>query len=180
MRQDLTTDTVERYIEASPDVLYAILSDVTRTPERTPDIVRCEWIKGATGPAVGAQFKAINTAGKGPKWSNKPIVTVADPGREFTFNRSEFIGGTIEWKHLLTAEGTGTRVTESYTVLKPIPAAGWFLIGTLFGPGGRSTRLSPTVAQAGLFTVTVIAPLVTWLVTVAVTPCPATKTDESG
>jgi hypothetical protein len=148
MRQDLTTDTVERYIEASPDVLYAILSDVTRTPERTPDIVRCEWIKGATGPAVGAQFKAINTAGKGPKWSNKPIVTVADPGREFTFNRSEFIGGTIEWKHLLTAEGTGTRVTESYTVLKPIPAAGWFLIGTLFGLKDRKTDLHNSMVNS--------------------------------
>ena len=148
MRQDLTTDTVERYIEASPEVLYGILSDVTRTPERTPDIVRCEWIGGATGPAVGARFKAINSAGRGPKWSNKPVVTVADPGREFTFNRSEPFGGTLEWKHVLTAEGTGTRVTESYTVLKPLHPIGWFIIGTLYGLKDRQTDLHNSMAAS--------------------------------
>ena len=141
MRQELTTDTVDRYIEAPPEVLYDILSDVTRTPERTPDIVRCEWIGGATGPAVGARFKAINKQGRGPNWSNKPVVTVADPGREFTFTRTEPFGGTIEWKHVLTAEGTGTRVTESYTVLKPLAAFGWFIIGTLYGMKDRQTDL---------------------------------------
>jgi len=141
MRQELTTDTVERHIEAPPEVLYDILSDVTRTPERTPDIVRCEWIGGATGPAVGARFKAINKQGRGPNWSNKPVVTVADPGREFTFTRTEPFGGTIEWKHVLTAEGTGTRVTESYTVLKPLAVFGWFIIGTLYGMKDRQTDL---------------------------------------
>lgn len=148
MRQDLTTDTVERYIKAPPEALYDILSDVTRTPERTPDIVRCEWIGGATGPAVGARFKAINTAGHGPKWSNKPIVTVADPGREFTFTRTELIGGTIEWKHVLTAEGTGTRVTETYTVLKQVPLLGWFLIGTLMGLKDRRSDLHNSMVRS--------------------------------
>jgi len=148
MRQELTTDTVERHVEASPDVLYAILSDVTRTPERTPDIVRCEWIDGATGPAVGARFKAINTAGKRARWSNKPIVTAADPGREFTFTRTEPFGGTIEWKHVLTAEGPGTRVTESYTVLKPVSPFGWFIIGTLCGLKDRQTDLHNSMVSS--------------------------------
>src|SRR5688572_23685651 len=112
-KQELTTDTVERYIEASPEVLYDFIADVTRTPERTPDIVRCEWLDGATGPAVGARFKAINTAGKGPKWSNKPVVTVATRGEEFSFTRTEVGGGTILWRHRFVPEGTGTRVIES-------------------------------------------------------------------
>src|SRR5690242_272302 len=133
MRQQLTADSVDRYIEAPPEVLYEILSDVTRTPERTPDIVRCEWLDGATGPAVGARFKAINKQGRGPNWSNKPVVTVADPGREFSFSRTEPFAGTIEWCHRLTAEGSGTRVTESYEVTKPVSAVGWFIIDTLYG-----------------------------------------------
>ena len=40
MRQELTTDTVERYVEAPPEALYDLIADVTRTPERTSDIVR--------------------------------------------------------------------------------------------------------------------------------------------
>ena len=63
MRQELTADSVERYIEASPEALYDIIADVTRTPELTPDIVRCEWLDGATGAVVGARFKAINKQG---------------------------------------------------------------------------------------------------------------------
>jgi Polyketide cyclase / dehydrase and lipid transport len=148
MRQELTTDTVERYIEAPSTVLYDILSDVTRTPERTPDIVRCEWIDGATGPAPGARFKAINKQGRGPNWSNKPVVTVADPGREFTFTRTEPFAGTIEWKHVLTAESTGTRVTESYTVLKPLTIVGWFIIGTLYGMKDRSSDLHNSMVDS--------------------------------
>jgi hypothetical protein len=140
-KQELTTDTVERYIEASPEAIYDLIADVTRTPERTPDIVRCEWLDGATGPAVGARFKAVNTAGKGPTWSNRPIVTVADRGREFSFTRSEKGGGTILWRHVFVPEGTGTRVVESYEVLKPLNWFGWFIIDTLFGLKDRRSDL---------------------------------------
>lgn len=148
IRQELTSDTVERYVEAPPAVVYDILADVTRTPERTPDIVRCEWIDGATGPAVGARFKAINKQGRGPNWSNKPVVTVADPGREFTFTRTEPFAGTIEWKHVLAPEGTGTRVLESYTVLKPLTIVGWFIIGTLYGLKDRRKNLHDSMVDS--------------------------------
>jgi hypothetical protein len=148
MRQELTTDTVERYIEAPPHALYDFISDVTRTPERTPDIVRCEWIDGATGPAVGARFKAVNKQGRGPNWSNKPIVTVADPGAEFSFTRTEPFAGTILWRHRFAAEGTGTRVVVGYEVLKPISTVGWFIIDTLYGMKDRRSELRASMAAS--------------------------------
>jgi hypothetical protein len=141
MRQDLTTETVDRYIEAPPEALYGIIADVTRTPEYTPDIVRVEWLDGATGPAVGARFKAINTAGKGPKWSNKPVITVLEPNREIAWERTEKGGGTLEWRYRFEPEGTGTRVTESYRVVAPLNLFGWFLIGTVFGLKDRKSDL---------------------------------------
>ncbi|MFN2319379.1 MAG: hypothetical protein ABR500_06820 [Dermatophilaceae bacterium] len=58
-------------------------------PELSPEIVSCEWINGATGPAVGAQFRAKNHAGRGPDWHNTPVITVADRGHEFAFSRTE-------------------------------------------------------------------------------------------
>lgn len=148
IRQELTSDTVGRYVEAPPAVVYDILADVTRTPERTPDIVRCEWIDGATGPAVGARFKATNKQGRGPTWNNKPVVTVADPGREFTFTRTEPFAGTIEWNHVLVPEGTGTRVLESYTVLEPLTIVGWFIIGTLYGLKDRRSVLHKSMVDS--------------------------------
>ena len=148
MRQELTADEVERYIEASPEVLYELISDVTRTPERTPDIARCEWLDGATGPAVGARFTSVNHQGRGPDWSNKPIVTVADPGREFSFTRTERFAGTILWRHRFVAEGTGTRVIESYEVVKPISLVGWFIIDTLYGMKDRRSELRASMVAS--------------------------------
>jgi len=141
MRQELTTDSVDRYIEAAPQVLYDIVSDVTRTPELSPEVVKCTWIKGATGPAVGARFKAINHAGRGPNWPNKPVVVTVEPGREFAFARTEAFAGTVEWRYRFVPDGTGTRVIESYTVTKPLSIVGWFIIDTLYGLKDRRTDL---------------------------------------
>lgn len=87
------------YIDASPESLYALISDVTRTPEYSPEVVKCTWIKDATGPAVDARFKAINPAGRVPDWPNKPIVTVAEPSREVAFERGEVGAGTSRCEH---------------------------------------------------------------------------------
>lgn len=141
MKQQLTADKASRYIEATPDALYALISDVTRTPEYSPEVVKCTWIKGARGPAVGARFKAINHAGRVPDWPNKPIVTAAEPGRTFAFERTEIGGGTIEWRYQFDPQGTGTLVTESYKVLKDVNALGWFIIDTLAGLKDRQTDL---------------------------------------
>lgn len=147
MRQELTTDSVDRYIEASPEALYAIIADVTRTPEITPDIVKVEWLDGAAGPAVGARFKAINKQGRGPNWSNKPVITTLEPGREIAWARTEPFAGTVEWRYRFTPEGTGTRVTESYEVTKPLRLMGWFIIGTLYGMKDRRSDLRASMLR---------------------------------
>jgi hypothetical protein len=147
MRQQLTTDTIDRYIEASPEELYNIVSDVTRTPEMSPEVVKCTWIKGATGPAVGARFKAINNVGRGPSWPNKPVVVTADPGREWAFARTEVGGGTVEWRYKFVPEGSGTRVHESYLVTKQLNLLGWFIIDTLYRLKDRQTDLRVGMTQ---------------------------------
>ncbi len=147
MRQELTTDTVDRHIEASPEALYELIADVTRTPEITPDIVKVAWLDGATGPAVGARFKATNKQGRGPNWSNKPVITVLEPGREIAWERTEPFGGTVEWRYRFEPEGTGTRITESYRVVKPLRLFGWFIIGTLYGMKDRRGDLRASMGR---------------------------------
>lgn len=148
MRQELTTDSAERYIDAPPEVVYDILADIPRTPERTDDVVRCSWIRGATGPAVGAWFKSLNTVGYGPKWPNRSVVIAADRGREFSFARHEVAGGVVEWRHRLAPEGAGTRVTESYEVTKAIPIVGWFIIGVVMRRKDRRADLRASMATS--------------------------------
>lgn len=147
MRQELTQDTVERYIEASPGVLHDVVADVTRTPELSPEIVACEWVDGATGPAVGVRFRATNHAGRGPDWHNTPVITATECGREFAFSRTEKGAGTITWRYVFTPEGSGTRITESYEVTRPVTLWGWFVIGVLYGNKDRRGDLRRGMTQ---------------------------------
>lgn len=133
MRQQLDRDEVSIVIDADATTLYDLISDVTRTHEFSPNVRASKWIGGATGPAVGARFRAINTAARGPAWPNKPVVTVATRGSEFTFRRTEPFAGTLEWRYRFVPENGGTRVIESYEVIEPITLVGWFIIGTLCG-----------------------------------------------
>jgi uncharacterized protein YndB with AHSA1/START domain len=141
LSQQLDHDQASIVIDASPEAVYAVISDVTRTPEYSPEVVSCEWLDGTDGPRVGARFEARNKVGRGPAWSNKPVVTAAEPGREFAFARTEKFAGTVEWRYLLSPEGTGTRVVESYDVTAPLTRLGWFIIGGLYGRTNRREDL---------------------------------------
>ena len=101
---------VSEHIDAPPDEVYALVSDVTRMGEWSPETVSCEWVDGATGPAPGAKFKGRNARGW-MKWSTTPEVVTAEPGREFAFRTSDTV-----WRYRLEPENGGTRVTESYEV----------------------------------------------------------------
>ena len=83
----------------------------------------CTRLDGAAGPAAEARFEAINKAGRGPAWKNRPIVITAEPGR---FSRTERLAGTLVWRYLVEPDGDGTRLTESYEVTQPITRLGWF------------------------------------------------------
>jgi hypothetical protein len=139
--QTLDHDQVVLEIDAPPKVVYDLVADVTRTPEFSPEIRRCTWLGGATGPAVGARFEVVNKAGRGPAWKNRPVVIVADPGREFAFSRTENAAGTLVWRYRFEPVGDRTRVTESYEVTEPITRLGWFIIGGLYGLKDRRADL---------------------------------------
>lgn len=123
MTKRTSGDFVVAEIAATPERVYSLISDISRMGEWSPECVHCEWTAGATGPAVGARFKARNKGTRGPAWFNKPEVIVADPGREFAFNRKGPGIGSYTWRYRLEPIASGTRVIESYEVERPLPKA---------------------------------------------------------
>ena len=103
--QQLDHDSVSAHIAAPPETIYELVADVTRTPEFSPEIIECRWLDGATGPAVGARFKARNKMPNRPAFANKPVVTVVEPGKTFAFARTEPFGGTVEWRYDFAPDG---------------------------------------------------------------------------
>ncbi len=147
MQQQLDHDAVSLHINARPEDLYAMVADVTRTPEFSPEILKCSWVGGATEAKVGARFTAWNKVPHRPRWRNKPVVTVVEPGKKFAFARTEAFAGTVEWTYEFQPENGGTTVTESYEVTREMSPVGWFIIGTLFARKDRRADLRTGMQQ---------------------------------
>jgi hypothetical protein len=104
-------------ISATAGLVYAIVADVTRMGERSPECYRCEWLDGATQPAVGARFKGFNRLGL-LRWSTTCRVDRADPAKEFAFTVLSGKGREeTRWRYVLEDLGETTRLTESYEFL---------------------------------------------------------------
>jgi uncharacterized protein YndB with AHSA1/START domain len=146
--QQLDHDEVTMHMDARPDAIYEIVSDVTRTPEYSSEILRCTWLDGATGPKVGARFVAVNKVPNRPSWKNKPVVTVVEPGRKFAFARTEKFAGTVEWTYTFEPDEGGATVTEAYRVTRKISPVGWFIIGVLFNRKDRQRDLRTGMQQS--------------------------------
>ncbi|HVV37019.1 MAG TPA: SRPBCC family protein, partial [Acidimicrobiales bacterium] len=61
----LTTDSVTLDIAADPDTLYAMVSDLPRIGEWSPECERVEWDGDVTEPVEGTQFVGFNAVGPG-------------------------------------------------------------------------------------------------------------------
>lgn len=145
--QQLDHDRRSAVLAAPTAELYRIVSDVTRTPEYSPEIASCRWLGDATGPAVGARFESVNTT-NGKSWKNRPVVTEVEPDRVFAFARTEPFAGTIVWRWTFEPAPDGTRVTVGYEVTKPISRLGWFVIERVFRAGNRRIELGRGMEQS--------------------------------
>jgi Polyketide cyclase / dehydrase and lipid transport len=114
----LREDSQSVVIGAAAEQIYALVADLSRMGEWSPECHRVEWLEGSSGPVVGARFMGHNQGGPlgVMKWSRRGRVVTADPGREFAFVTEEGGREGTEWRFRLEETGTGTRVTESYAV----------------------------------------------------------------
>ena len=100
-------------IEAPPHEVYALLSDVTRTGEWSPECVRCRWLDGATAAGEGVRYRGSSRNGW-RRWSTMSTIRVARPAEELTWDVSYLGRPVARWSYEMTAlDGTRTRLTES-------------------------------------------------------------------
>ena len=104
---------VSKEIAASPEVVWAMVSDLTRMGEWSPENKGGEWAKGATGPAVGAIFKGRNSNGK-KSWSTTVKVTEFDPSKKISFVLMVGPSAWCDWVWEVAPSATGTLVTHSW------------------------------------------------------------------
>jgi hypothetical protein len=129
-------DSVTVHMQATPDAVWELVSDVTRIGELSPETFEGEWVDGATGPAVGARFRGhVKRNQRGPVYWTECRVTDCEPGRVFAF---DVLGPgqrvVNSWRYELAAAGDGTDVTESYRLAdNPLTKLYWAVAGRARG-----------------------------------------------
>ena len=126
---------VSLHMDASPEEVWALVSDVTRIGEFSPETFEARWTRGATGPEVGASFKGhVKRNGVGPTYWTPCRVTKCVKNEVFEFTVGNDSVAVNNWGYRLEPEGTGTKVTEYFRLEPRLPLRlYWAVMGRLRG-----------------------------------------------
>ncbi len=127
-------------ITRTPEDLFDLVSDVTRTGEWSPVCKACWWAEG-DGPRLGARFTGRN---EGPErtWETTSEVVAAEPGREFAWVVAE-PPTRARWGYTFEAVDGGTKVTEAWE----LPPDGVAFFENVFGDDAE-TQIATRSAAA--------------------------------
>lgn len=125
------------YIAAPPNRIWAMLADVERMPEWSPECLRCQWLDGATSPAVGVRFRGWNRLAFVGTWTSMNTIVRCVPGAEFAWvvGKNSADPNTC-WEYLLTPSASGTDVVERYEMRREP-----WVVRVYYRLVGRSERL---------------------------------------
>lgn len=113
------TQTVTR---APAEVVWRIIADVTRVGEWSHECREARLLGGARTAAPGVRFRGRNRSGIF-RWSRSCVFTVVDPPRALAWRTGGLWGrlDCTEWRLALEPVAGGTRIVQTYQVLRVAP-----------------------------------------------------------
>lgn len=103
---------VQTWIAASPERVWALVSDVELMPSMSSELRSVEWLDGATEPAVGARFIGHNQNAALGEWSTTSHVIEFEPERVFAWAVADPANPIATWRFRLEPEDGGTRLWQ--------------------------------------------------------------------
>lgn len=116
----------EATVEAPPERVWALLTDFSRMPEWSPELVRMVPLKPG-GLRVGQWYLGLNRR-KAALWPTRNVVSALEPGRTVAWDTTSS-GARWIWELTPAAEGTTTRVVHR----RPVPR-GMTAMSRVFAP----------------------------------------------
>ncbi|HQR27174.1 MAG TPA: SRPBCC family protein [Nocardioides sp.] len=110
--------SVTREIAAPPERVYAMVADLRRMGEWSPENHGGEWLDDVAEAGSGARFRGRNRNGR-RSWTSVATVIDAEPGRRFSFRVRFGPVKVSDWSYSFEAVPAGCRVTESWLDLRP-------------------------------------------------------------
>jgi uncharacterized protein YndB with AHSA1/START domain len=109
----VATVSVTQEISAPVELVWALVSDLPRMGEWSPENLGGEWVKGATGAAVGARFKGRNKNGS-KAWSTSVKVNEVQAPKKLSFALMALGKNWCDWEYEITPTATGCTVTHNW------------------------------------------------------------------
>jgi uncharacterized protein YndB with AHSA1/START domain len=138
-------------VDATPEQVWTLLTDITRAGEWSHETQGGEWLDGADGPAVGACFRGRNQNGR-TKWSRQCEVVAADAPRTISWRtvptKVVYRDSTI-WTYELEPTGTGCRITQRFEVVMLGPIVDRLFYAIIPAHRDRSAALADDVRRLG-------------------------------
>lgn len=116
-------------VAASPEVVYAVVSDLPRSGEWSTECRGGSWVSGTPG-AVGAVFRGVNVraedvVGWAPvvrgEWTTEAEVVAAEPGRRFSWSMRDSKGDKQDsvWTYEVEPTDTGSLLVHHFRMGAP-------------------------------------------------------------
>jgi uncharacterized protein YndB with AHSA1/START domain len=106
----------ELRIEAPPERVWTLCTDLPRMGEWSPENEGGQWIDGSDGTAVGARLRARNRHAAIGEWETTSVVVAYDRPRRFAWSVGEPDSAGATWSFELEADGTGTVLRQRATM----------------------------------------------------------------
>lgn len=109
---DQPTVEVHTWIDAPPERVWTLVSDVEAMPDMSTELQRIEWSGGATGPALGAAFVGHNRHPQVGDWSAPARIVEWDEPAAFGWEVGRAGDPAAYWRFVLEPADGGTRLRQ--------------------------------------------------------------------
>jgi uncharacterized membrane protein len=103
----------ETFIEAPPDQVWALVSDIFLMPVLSTELQEVRWLDDAAGPAVGHRFTGRSAHPSLGQWETTSTIVECDEPRRFAWAVGDPQYPSSTWRFTLRPEGTGTVLEQS-------------------------------------------------------------------
>jgi uncharacterized protein YndB with AHSA1/START domain len=107
---DAPTVAAEIYVEAPPERVWPVVSDIFLMPGLSAELQQVEWLGAATGPALGHPMLG--------EWETVSTIVECDEPRCFAWAVGDPDHPSTTWRFTLRPDGPGT-VLEQWAQLGP-------------------------------------------------------------
>ena len=115
---DTPTVAAEIYVEAPPERVWPLVSDIFLMAKLSTELRQVEWLGGATGPALGHRFTGRSANPALGEWETVSTIVECDEPRCFAWAVGDPDHPSTTWRFTLRPAGPGT-VLEQWAQMGP-------------------------------------------------------------